>query len=153
MKLPNAKKPIKLLETVALLEDLPSRKLRAGEVGTVVEVLDGAYEVEFCDDEGQTYAEFALTGGSNPAVAHRWQIAQSGIGWRVTANACDNSLFGDLSHRQQARVDGQTGPARGGVVDIRLGVVLEFQEADHASLLVESILIGNGQDRLPTNQI
>jgi hypothetical protein len=39
------KKPIKLLDTVALLEDLPERKLRAGEVGTVVEVLEeGVYE-------------------------------------------------------------------------------------------------------------
>lgn len=57
------RKPIKLLETVALLEDIPPRKLRAGEVGTVVEVLDeGVYEVEFCDEDGQTYAEFALRG-------------------------------------------------------------------------------------------
>jgi len=55
------KKPIKLLDTVALLEDVPARKLRSGEVGTVVEVLDdGVYEVEFCDEYGQTYAEFAL---------------------------------------------------------------------------------------------
>lgn len=54
-------KTIKLLDTVALAEDVPARKLRAGEVGTVVEVLDdGVYEVEFCDDEGQTYAQFAL---------------------------------------------------------------------------------------------
>lgn len=54
-------KTIKLLDTVALREDLPARKLRAGEVGTVVEVLDvGVYEVEFCDDDGQTYAQFAL---------------------------------------------------------------------------------------------
>jgi hypothetical protein len=30
-------------------------------VGTVVEVLaPDVYEVEFCDDEGQTYAELAL---------------------------------------------------------------------------------------------
>jgi len=54
-------KPIKLLDTVALLENIPARKLRAGEVGTVVEVLDhGVYEVEFCDEDGQTYAQFAL---------------------------------------------------------------------------------------------
>jgi hypothetical protein len=54
-------KVIKLLDTVALAEDLPARKLKAGEVGTVVEVLDaGVYEVEFCDDDGQTYAQFAL---------------------------------------------------------------------------------------------
>ena len=54
-------KPIRLLDTVALREDLPDRKLRAGEVGTVVELLDeGVFEVEFSDEDGQTYAEFAL---------------------------------------------------------------------------------------------
>lgn len=45
------------------MEDLPERKLRAGEVGTVVELLGaGAYEVEFCNERGETYAEFALRG-------------------------------------------------------------------------------------------
>jgi hypothetical protein len=52
---------IHLLDTVALLEDMPARKMRAGEVGTVVEILaEGVYEVEFCDESGQTYAEFSL---------------------------------------------------------------------------------------------
>lgn len=52
---------VKLLDTVALLQHIPSRKLKRGEVGTVVEILAPAvYEVEFCDDEGQTYAELAL---------------------------------------------------------------------------------------------
>ncbi|MFN0121206.1 MAG: DUF4926 domain-containing protein [Blastocatellia bacterium] len=56
-------KKINLLDTVALLTDIPSRKLRAGEVGTVVELLnDNVYEVEFCDDEGTTYAQLALSG-------------------------------------------------------------------------------------------
>jgi len=51
----------KLLETVALVEDIPKRKLRAGEVGTIVELLDkNVYEVEFSDNYGQTYAQFAL---------------------------------------------------------------------------------------------
>lgn len=55
------KKEINLLDTVALLEDLPQRNLIQGEVGTVVELLaPDVYEVEFCDDEGQTYAELAL---------------------------------------------------------------------------------------------
>ena len=54
-------KVIKLLDTVALLENIPARKLREGEVGTVVELLgDDAYEVEFSDNDGQTYAQFAL---------------------------------------------------------------------------------------------
>ena len=55
------KRSIKLLDTVALLEDLPDRKLKRGEVGTVVEILaPGVCEVEFSDDEGQTYAELAV---------------------------------------------------------------------------------------------
>jgi hypothetical protein len=55
------KRNIKLLDTVALLEDLPSRKLKGGEVGTVVEILaPDVYEVEFSDDEGETYAELSL---------------------------------------------------------------------------------------------
>ena len=54
-------KQIKLLDTVALLENLPERQLKRGEVGTLVEVLaPDVYEVEFCDDEGQTYMELAL---------------------------------------------------------------------------------------------
>ena len=58
------KRRIKLLEAVALAEDLPGRKLRAGEVGTVVELLgDDAYEVEFSNERGETYAQFALRGG------------------------------------------------------------------------------------------
>ncbi len=57
------KKEINLLDTVALLEDLPQRNLNRGEVGTIVELLaPDVYEVEFCDDEGQTYAELALSG-------------------------------------------------------------------------------------------
>lgn len=56
-----AKRRIKLLATVALLEDVPERKLKRGEVGTVVELLaPDVYEVEFCDDAGQTYEESAL---------------------------------------------------------------------------------------------
>jgi hypothetical protein len=52
---------IKLLDVVALLEDVPSGKLRRGEVGTVVELLArDVYEVEFSDDEGRTYAMLPL---------------------------------------------------------------------------------------------
>lgn len=54
-------KMINLLDTVALRDDLPERNLQQGEVGTIVEVLGpDAYEVEFSDDEGQTYAMLAL---------------------------------------------------------------------------------------------
>lgn len=52
---------IKLLDVIALLEDVPSERLRRGEVGTVVEMLaPEVYEVEFSDDEGRTYAMLPL---------------------------------------------------------------------------------------------
>lgn len=52
---------VKFLDTVALAEDISDRGLRRGEVGTVVEMLGpDVYEIEFSDDDGQTYAEFAL---------------------------------------------------------------------------------------------
>ena len=58
-----SEKTIGLLDTVALIEDLPDRRLARGEVGTVVEVLEpDVYEVEFSDDRGETYAELALRG-------------------------------------------------------------------------------------------
>jgi len=53
---------VKLLDVVALVSDVPEKSLRRGQVGTVVEILDaGHYEVEFCDDEGRTYALAALS--------------------------------------------------------------------------------------------
>jgi hypothetical protein len=52
---------IKLLDVVALIEDLPNRKLRRGQVGTVVELLDsGVFEVEFTDNDGRAYASLSL---------------------------------------------------------------------------------------------
>jgi hypothetical protein len=42
---------------VALTTDLPQEKLERGQVGAVVEILsDDAYEVEFVDTKGVTYA-------------------------------------------------------------------------------------------------
>ncbi len=49
--------PIKLLDVVALTENLPEHGLYRGQVGTIVEILaPNVYEVEFSDDEGQMYA-------------------------------------------------------------------------------------------------
>ena len=51
---------IKMLDVVALLEDMRERGLVAGQVGTVVEILgDGVFEVEFCDNNGRTYDTLA----------------------------------------------------------------------------------------------
>ena len=52
---------IKLLDVVALIEDLDSEDLRRGEAGTVVEEWkDGVFEVEFSDNSGKPYAFAAL---------------------------------------------------------------------------------------------
>ena len=54
-------KTIQLLDVVALTQDLPQRGLSRGQVGTVVEYLDPeVFEVEFCDNNGRTYASLAL---------------------------------------------------------------------------------------------
>ena len=48
---------IKLLDVVALVEDLDSEGLCRGDVGTVVEQWkDGVFEVEFSDNSGKLYA-------------------------------------------------------------------------------------------------
>jgi len=65
----------RLLDVVALLTDVPEHRLVRGQVGTVVEILDGAYEVEFCDEEGVTYAELALERGQLLVLHHRPQRA------------------------------------------------------------------------------
>ncbi|HEY5047426.1 MAG TPA: DUF4926 domain-containing protein [Rhizomicrobium sp.] len=48
---------LRLLDTVALLDELPDQRLARGQVGTIVELLDeNAALVEFSDDEGRAYA-------------------------------------------------------------------------------------------------
>jgi hypothetical protein len=53
---------IKLLDVVALPNDLPEYNLWRGQVGTVVEIFAGgaAFEVEFCDRDGRTYESLGL---------------------------------------------------------------------------------------------
>ena len=52
---------IRLLDVVALLHDIPHARLQRGQVGTVVEMLaPDIYEVEFNDDDGQTYASLSV---------------------------------------------------------------------------------------------
>jgi Domain of unknown function (DUF4926) len=53
---------IKLLDVVALLENLPEPGLYRGQVGTVVDEYDAEFvEVEFSDLQGRTYALEALS--------------------------------------------------------------------------------------------
>jgi hypothetical protein len=53
---------MELFDVVQLVVDMPEDGLRAGMVGTIVEVHQEprAYEVEFCDNEGRMIALLAL---------------------------------------------------------------------------------------------
>ncbi len=52
---------VQLLDVVALLQNIPERGLKRGQVGTVVEELaPDIFEVEFSDNEGRSYAMVAL---------------------------------------------------------------------------------------------
>lgn len=65
----------KLLDVVALLEDLPKMNLVRGQVGTIVENLaPGVFEVEFSDDTGKTYASLSLR-SNQLLVLHHDQFA------------------------------------------------------------------------------
>lgn len=66
------KNKVKLLDVVALTDDLPERELLRGQVGTVVEVLaPDVYEVEFSDNDGRTYAELAV--GADKLLVLRYE--------------------------------------------------------------------------------
>ena len=52
---------MKILDVVALAEDLPQERLRKGQVGTIIEELaPQIYEVEFSGLDGKTYATAAV---------------------------------------------------------------------------------------------
>lgn len=52
---------MKTLDVVALINDIPEKHLRRGQVGTIVEPLaSGMYEVEFSDLDGNAYAMSAV---------------------------------------------------------------------------------------------
>jgi len=62
----------RLLDVVALTEDLPGKGLLRGQVGTVVEALaPGIFEIEFSDDQGRTYAQFAVRGDQLMALHYQ----------------------------------------------------------------------------------
>ena len=55
------KEKLKLYDTVAILKDLPEKKVVFGQVGTIIEELaEGVFEVEFADKLGETIAEIAV---------------------------------------------------------------------------------------------
>ena len=51
------KEDLKILDVVALLKDIPEKKLLKGQVGTIVEKWnDHVFEIEFSDLNGETIA-------------------------------------------------------------------------------------------------
>lgn len=63
---------IKLLDVVALTEDLPGYGLRRGQVGTIVELLGSdAFMVEFVDNSGRTYATLSLRANQLMVLHHQ----------------------------------------------------------------------------------
>ncbi|MEP6523795.1 DUF4926 domain-containing protein [Microcoleus vaginatus DQ-U2] len=66
---------IKMLDVVALLENLPEPDLYRGQVGTVVDEYDAEFvEVEFSDLQNRTYALEAL-GKSQLMILHHSPLA------------------------------------------------------------------------------
>ncbi len=63
---------MKLLDIVALLEDLPQLGLYRGQVGTIVEEYEpGVFEVEFSDTTGRAYAIETLNGNQLMLLHHQ----------------------------------------------------------------------------------
>lgn len=62
---------MKLLDVVALTEDLPELELYRGQIGVIVdEYKEGVFEVEFSDLTGQTYALEALNANQLMVLYH-----------------------------------------------------------------------------------
>lgn len=65
---------IRVLDVVALTEDITDRGLLRGQVGTVVESLGpGVCEVEFVGNDGRTYAMLPLK--TNQLLILHYQLA------------------------------------------------------------------------------
>ena len=58
---------MKPLDSVALTQDLPEHGLLRGQVGTIVETLGNAFEVEFASADGVPYAMLGIEAGKTHA--------------------------------------------------------------------------------------
>ena len=66
---------LKVLDVVAILRDIPEKKLVKGQVGTIVEKWDNnVFEVEFCNTKGETLA-LAQIGDRDLLLLHYQIIA------------------------------------------------------------------------------
>ena len=63
---------MKLLDIVALVEDVPELKLYRGQIGTIVEEYEpDVFEVEFSDTKGRTYALETLKASQLMVLCHQ----------------------------------------------------------------------------------
>ncbi|MEQ8535765.1 MAG: DUF4926 domain-containing protein [Imperialibacter sp.] len=69
---------IKLLDTVALVKDMPEFGLVSGQVGTVVELhSSSAFEIEFANLKGETIAELPLAANDIMLLHYEKELANS----------------------------------------------------------------------------
>jgi hypothetical protein len=63
---------MKLLDVVALIQDLPALNLCKGQVGAIVEVYEpNVFEVKFVDLQGKTYAVETLNASQLIQIHHQ----------------------------------------------------------------------------------
>lgn len=76
---PTQKGKIKLLDVVALTQDVPAHNLKRGDIGTVVEILSNgeAFEVEFSKVYGQMYKCLSFLASQLRALPHEHIKADS----------------------------------------------------------------------------
>jgi hypothetical protein len=70
--MPSSKPEIRELDRVVLTDSLPEYGLKAGDIGTVVDVYRGGegFEVEVCDLTGDTIAVATVSAGQVRPIAH-----------------------------------------------------------------------------------
>lgn len=53
-----------IIDVIKLKRDIPEEKLKAGDLGTIVEILQeepvAVYEVEFCNNKGETITTLSI---------------------------------------------------------------------------------------------
>lgn len=64
-----------LYEEVVLERDLPAEGLKSGDLGTIVYIYDGGYEVEFFTAVGKTRAVVTLDARDVRAIAENEMVA------------------------------------------------------------------------------
>jgi hypothetical protein len=143
---------MKLLDIVALRESLPDKNLCAGQVGTIVEYLaPDVFEVEFSDDDGQTYAMLPLKSDQLLKLYYHSQqeetmttnIHQHGSG----DNVAGDKVMGDKIDQSHSKIG--IGVMKGGTISDGAIVAGEYNEGSNSledvfkliSLMRESVAL------------